>query len=384
MRSAVSLVFRRGGELIKVPNHKKSLLFLTIFFMVVFCFSYPTYASNSEDFSYKKKFPINLEVVFKFKIRTPWFECEKVVSIGDSQSDAVEKSKNEEIEERKTKEVAQRIRTQALSIIDTVERARDPEGILLEGFESFACLGYAHEYVSSSDVYVIKEVVKSCDSSPFTEKDVILNMQNVDDDIVFISEESIKEHILEALRRVKEGGEFYSSEDPRMFTIANVPSDIFNNFKKTMTTFPVPLEGEFVSKDQVVADVESLLREIGEGVQEQNFAWLFFFFGNSQGAYEVCLQEIQTETFSMERFLSGRIYVSPGFVRISKRDAEAFLEERFSRETKLPCVLESNEEDLFELDFKLLQFPEFLREEARLDEFAREIAEGLIEASRID
>jgi len=270
----------------------------------------------------------------------------------------------------------------ARNVVDSLRRTRDPNGVQSENFESFVSLGYARAYGSS--VNTLKGVVKSLYQSPFTEKDLILRMENADKDIVFINRDSLKKHVLEALRRVGEGGKFYASENPRMFTIANTPGDVFNNFKKAMITLPVPLEGQSVSMDQIVEDVASLLREIGKGTPEQNFAWLFFFFGSSQGSYQVYLQEVQVEPFEPGQFISARIYTPSSFVRISKRDAEAFLEERFSRETKPPCVLESNEEDLFELDFKISELPGGSHQEACFEQFAEEVVAGLIKNSDVN
>ncbi len=280
--------------------------------------------------------------------------------------------------------VPDRSKEVARKIVDSLLHTRDPDRVQPESLENFVSLGYAREYGVSGDNYILKGIVGSLYQSPFTEKDITLKMEDDDKDIVFISRDSLKKHILEALRRVGEGGKFYSSATPRMFHISNVSDDIFNNFKKAITTLPVPLEGQSVSMDQIVADVASLLRKIGKGTPEQSFVWFFFFFGSDQGAYKVYLQEIGTEPLGVGQPLSEKMYIPSVFVRISKEDAESLLEERFSTTSDRPFIQTSlSHSGNIALDVKLIKKLEGSHANDYFKAFAQETVDKILQTSNI-
>lgn len=318
-------------------------------------------------------------------------------SSGGSDDISVSEDKSQSLEEQE--ELTDELKKCAESVVGQILDARRLSAQDDEMLSDFVFLGYALEYIDSSNS--LEDVERSLGELDFESKDrtVRLEMQNTGSYSVAIDRELIERRVLDVLQKSIEPNRFLPSKDVNGFYVKVTSDSFLLDLEKSLSKLLVPEieEVSVVSKDQLldgVVGIFSMAIDRNKSLEMHGLFWVVFCFIDFTGEYDVYLQCVSVKKsenkigfdFVLEQFLE-RSYVPPGFVRLSRIRAEGFWESIFYQAKEPPYVINTyvNETGEGEFLFRLASPPSRgSHREAYLEEFSREITKRIIETSKIN
>ena len=350
---------------------KRLCMVLSALFLGSFLFACPANAGIIEDILEKMGF----QIVY-FEMKVPYLK-RIPRSTDSSENEGVEKG---QAERAKEKEALLEIRKEYASfMINDMQRLIDPNSQNPESFQHFVALGYALAY---NDVtHILSLDAKTSSRSPFEGRTVVLENQDSFDDVVILQEASIKEHLLKALGKFVKSGTFQPSRGFNGFYVKNASKESYRDFKNSVCEISSSQvqEGNAIDKAELVGNLSSLLSDVVKSKSAADSLWVVCTLGNPQGGYDVYLQEIRMEPLKPKNLLK-RFYTPSNFVRLSKSEADTYLQGRFSQVEEYPYV---NKTGPSEFEFRFADITEYSSQETAYPKaFARGVMTGLIKTSR--